>query len=87
MKAVSLGSEEVMIVNVQGRFYAIGNRCTHVGGPLAQGTLEGSVVECPWHGSKFDVTTGKVVGPPARLPEPVYEVAVDGTDIVLRSKT
>jgi nitrite reductase/ring-hydroxylating ferredoxin subunit len=53
MKAVDLASERVCIVNVEGIYYAIGNVCTHVGGPLDEGTLEGYEVECPWHGSKF----------------------------------
>lgn len=86
MKAVQVGVEEVMIANVQGTFYAIGNACTHVGGPLAEGTLTDKIVTCPWHGSKFDVTNGQVVGPPARLPVPVYEVKVQGDEILLRKK-
>ena len=84
MKMVTLGIEEVLIANVEGKFCAIGNACTHVGGPLAEGELSGKVVTCPWHGSQFDVTTGQVVGPPARLPEPVYELTVQGDDIMIR---
>lgn len=87
MRMVTFGVEEVVITNVEGKFYAIGNRCTHVGGPLAEGKLSGKVVTCPWHGSQFDVTNGQVVGPPARLPEPVYEVTVQGDDIMIRKKT
>ena len=84
MKMVTLGIEEVLIANVEGKFCAIGNACTHVGGPLAEGELSGKVVTCPWHGSQFDVTDGRVVGPPARLPEPVYELSVQGDDIMIR---
>src|SRR2546428_656735 len=66
---------------------AISNICTHMGGPLADGTLEGYEVECPWHGSKFDIRTGKVTRPPAKTPEQTYEVkVVDGNDILIRKK-
>jgi nitrite reductase/ring-hydroxylating ferredoxin subunit len=58
MKAVDLAGERVCIINVEGNYYAIGNVCTHLGGPLDKGTLEGYEVECPWHGSKFDVRAG-----------------------------
>ncbi len=86
MKAVNLGVEEVMIANVDGEFYAVGNACTHVGGPLAEGTLDGKIVTCPLHGSRFDVTNGQVLGPPARLPVPAYEVKLEGQDIMIRRK-
>ena len=87
MKLATLGTDEVMIANVQGKFYAIGDRCTHVGGPLHEGELEGKTVTCPLHGSQFDVTNGNVLGPPARLPVEVYEVTVQGDDIMIRKKT
>lgn len=50
MKAVEVDGEKVCIINAEGNYYAIGNVCTHVGGPLDEGTLEGYEVECPWHG-------------------------------------
>ncbi len=86
MKAVDVAGERVCIVNIEGNYYAIGNVCTHVGGPLAEGTLEGYEVECPWHGSKFDVRTGEVKNPPASEPEPVYQVKVDGTSILIKQQ-
>lgn len=52
-----------------------------MGGPLCQGTLSGDVVQCPWHGSRFDVKSGKVVGGPAKKPVKQYKVHVDGEDI------
>jgi glycine betaine catabolism B len=54
MKEVQVDGESICIVNVEGKYYAIGNICTHEEGHLADGTLEGYEVECPWHGSKFD---------------------------------
>ena len=86
MKAVDLASERVCIVNVEGNYYAIGNVCTHVGGPLNEGTLEGYEVECPWHGSKFDVRTGEAIKPPARQAVPKYEVKVEDNDILVRKQ-
>jgi len=87
MKKVMHGGQQVLLVNVKGKFYAIGNVCTHVGGPLDKGRLDGHEVECPLHGSRFDVTTGLVKRGPAARPEPVYEVKVEGSEIKLRPKT
>jgi len=86
MKEVQVDGENICIVNVEGKYYAIGSICTHEGGPLADGTLEGYEVECPWHGSKFDVRTGEVKNPPASEPEPSYQVKVDGTKILIKKQ-
>jgi nitrite reductase/ring-hydroxylating ferredoxin subunit len=87
MKTVEVTGEKICLANVEGNYYAISNICTHMGGPLADGKLEGYEVECPWHGSKFDIRTGKVTRPPAKTPEQTYEVkAVDGNDILIRKK-
>ena len=83
MKEVEFDGESICVVNIEGKYYAIGSICTHEGGPLADGTLEGYEVECPWHGSKFDVRTGEVTNPPASEPEPAYEVKVDGNNNIL----
>jgi len=90
MKAVKLSGLEILIANVNGNYYAIGNRCTHSGAELSKGRLEGNLIICPWHKAKFDVTTGKVVFHPKVLwrqlklqDEPFYEVKVDGNDILL----
>jgi glycine betaine catabolism B len=86
MKEVQADGENICVVNVGGKYYAIGSICTHEGGPLADGSLEGYEVECPWHGSKFDVRTGEVTSPPASEPEPAYEVKVDGNSILVGKK-
>jgi glycine betaine catabolism B len=86
MKDVEVAGEKVCVVNVEGKFYAIDNVCTHEGGPLAEGTLEGYEVECPWHGSRFDVRTGEVINPPAETPQPLYEVKVEDNNILVRKK-
>jgi glycine betaine catabolism B len=86
MKEVQIDGESVCIANVEGKYYAIGNVCTHEGGPLADGILEGYEVECPWHQSKFDVRTGEVTSPPASEPEPTYEIKVDGNIILIKKR-
>jgi 3-phenylpropionate/trans-cinnamate dioxygenase ferredoxin component len=86
MKEVEVAGESICVSNVDGKYYAIGNICTHVGGPLDQGTLEGYEVECPWHGSKFDVRTGEPTKPPARSPEPTYEAKVEGDNVLIRKR-
>ncbi len=86
MKAVQTMGHEVCLANVAGKYYAIGNLCTHVHGPLAQGSLKDHIVTCPWHGSQFDVRTGEVKRGPATVPEAVYEVKVEGATVMLRQK-
>jgi nitrite reductase/ring-hydroxylating ferredoxin subunit len=68
----------VAVFNIGGTFYATQSTCTHAGGPLDQGTLNGQVVTCPIHRARFDVTTGQVVGPPARRPLETYQVTITG---------
>jgi glycine betaine catabolism B len=86
MKEVQVDGENICVANVEGKYYAIGSICTHEGGPLADGTLEGYEVECPWHQSKFNVRTGEVTSPPASEPEPSYEVKVDGNNILIKKQ-
>ena len=84
LKEVQVNGENVCIANVDGKYYAIGSICTHEGGPLADGTLDGYEVECPWHNSKFDVRTGEVTSPPANESEPAYEVKIEGHNILIK---
>jgi 3-phenylpropionate/trans-cinnamate dioxygenase ferredoxin subunit len=90
MRRVEPGGEAVLLANVDGELFAISDRCTHMGGTLSKGTLEGGVVRCPRHGSKFDVRTGKNVGPAKIMlikttPPDVraYPVQVDGEDVLV----
>ena len=77
-RQVDAGGRPVAVFNVNGTIYAIHGTCTHRGGPLGEGELDGSVVTCPWQGAQFDVTTGQVVGPPAPQSVPTYTVVVEG---------
>ena len=86
MKKVVVGGTQVLVSNVKGKYYAIGNICTHLGGPLDRGTLIGQEVQCPLHGSHFDVTNGQVKRGPATRPETVYDVKVESGSILVRPK-
>ncbi len=61
-KKVEINGMAVLIVNVESTFYAMANKCPHMGGSLADGNLQGNIIVCPRHGAKFDVTTAKSVG-------------------------
>jgi 3-phenylpropionate/trans-cinnamate dioxygenase ferredoxin subunit len=90
MIIVVVGGKEVLLANVDGSYYAIANKCTHAGGSLVKGSLDGSIVTCSRHGSQFDLKTGKAVRG-AKIgfvkinvkDEASYIVKVDGTDILV----
>lgn len=84
VRAFTVGAEEVAIANVGGTFYAFGDTCTHRLCSLSEGELDGDEVECPCHGSRFDVTTGDVANPPATEPVPTFEVIVEDGDLRVR---
>ena len=58
-KKINLESQEIMLVNLDGTYYALNNKCPHMGGSLADGILEGEQITCPRHGAGFNVKTGK----------------------------
>jgi nitrite reductase/ring-hydroxylating ferredoxin subunit len=74
MTAVPVGDRMVAIANVGGNLHAFDDVCTHRQCSLAEGDLEGLVIECPCHGSQFDITSGEVVNGPATEPIDVFEV-------------
>lgn len=82
-KLVEAGGKKIALFNVDGEFYAIDDTCTHRGGPLSQGSLDGTTVTCPWHGADFDVASGDVKGPPAPTGVACYKVQVDGNEVKL----
>ena len=73
--------QRIALCNVGGTYYAIDDVCTHDGGALDQGELDGFEIECPRHGARFDVRTGKVTALPAFTPVESYPVRVEG-DVV-----
>lgn len=75
-RIVRLGDVPVAVFHVDGAYHAIEDVCTHDGGPLAEGVLDGCAIECPRHGARFDVRTGAVLSAPAFTPVPTYPVRV-----------
>ena len=68
-RVVEAGGRTLAVFNVAGRYYALDNECPHRGGPLGEGDLEGTLISCPWHGWRWDVTTGANANNPAvRVP-------------------
>jgi 3-phenylpropionate/trans-cinnamate dioxygenase ferredoxin subunit len=83
MKAFEVEGNAVTVANVGGHFYAFDDACTHQRCSLADGDLDGPIVECECHGSRFDVRTGEVVRGPAPSPVRTYPVVVEGPDLIL----
>jgi nitrite reductase/ring-hydroxylating ferredoxin subunit len=88
MKAFMVGGNNLLVANYNGKYYAIGGKCTHMSGDLSKGKLDGKIITCPKHGAKFDITTGEnVTGPKIGFlklktgKEPSYEVKIEGDTI------
>ena len=83
-KTVVLSGTRVLITNVGGEFYAVGDTCTHAGCSLGNGgKLEGSVITCPCHSGQFDVTTGAVITAPPKKPVRAYTVKMVGDSVMV----
>jgi len=94
MLKVKIKEKEILIVNVDGKYYAIDNTCSNDQGDLSKGTLNGHIITCPLHGSQFNVTNGKNVKGPKMLMFRVktdnlnaYETKVDGDNILVFQKS
>ena len=81
MMSIEANDNEILIANVDGTIYAVGNTCTHMGCSLSEGTLKGNTVECPCHSALFDLQTGKVLQGSATAPIPVYKVILENGQI------
>lgn len=80
-KLIETNGLTISLFNAEGTVYAIDNTCTHAGGPLCEGTVEEHIVTCPWHGAKFDITTGANIAPPAKSSVTSYKTEVKGEDV------
>jgi nitrite reductase/ring-hydroxylating ferredoxin subunit len=85
MTGIEAGGQNILLANVEGNFYAIGNVCTHEGCSLSEGILTWDNVECLCHGSTFNIKTGAVVKGPAVKAEPSYQLRVQDGQIFLTS--
>ena len=84
MLGADVGGQKILVANIGGEFFAMRSVCNHMGGPLEKGKLEGNVVTCPWHHSKWDVKTGKLIEFPTPLPpEPVFKTVVEGDNVLV----
>lgn len=81
---VDVANDRVALFRIGSDVYAIGDRCSHAEASLSEGELFGTEVECPRHGSAFDITTGAVLSLPATKPVPVYDVKVEDGFVFLR---
>lgn len=81
-KSVEINGKAIAVFNVGGKFYAINDVCGHRGGPLSEGELDGNTVICPWHGWRYDVTSGANELVPD-LPTEKYEVKIEGEDVLV----
>lgn len=83
-RIVDADGTRIAVFNVEGEFYAIEDVCTHDGGDLAGGCVEGDVVVCPRHGARFSVRTGEALSAPAYEPTAVFPVRIEGGVVQVR---
>lgn len=76
-RVIDIDDAEIAVFNVDGEFLAVEDLCTHDGGDLACGDLQGDAIECPRHGARFSLRTGEVLAPPAYEPIAVFPVRVE----------
>lgn len=83
MKCIAIGGRRLLLANVDGRFCATDDTCTHEDASLSTGVLKGGLVRCPLHGSRFNVCTGEVLEEPAELNLRTYRVRVEGDRVLV----
>lgn len=84
-KMYMVNGQPIAVFNVNGSYHAISDRCTHRGGLLHEGELEGTVVTCPLHGAQFDVTNGQNLCPPAPSKVASYKVSIENGALFLEA--
>ena len=84
MKMVTVDEEDILLANVDGTIHAVSDLCSHADASLSDGYIEEGEVECPLHGSRFNLATGESLNLPADEPLKVYEIKVEGDDILVR---
>ena len=82
MVMVSADGKDILVTNVDGKYYAMDDTCTHAGASLSEGSSDGSTVTCPWHGSTWDCKTGKMIAFGVHLNDlSSYKVTVESDEI------
>jgi len=88
MKKVLVDENEVIVINIAGNYYAINDTCTHAGGSLSEGKLDGSTITCDWHGAQFECKNGKLVKFPVQINDlKSYKVVIESDDIFVETQT
>jgi nitrite reductase/ring-hydroxylating ferredoxin subunit len=85
LRRVEVGERRIVLARQGGHVYALEERCSHLGGPLADGMLEDGCIQCPWHGSRFALEDGRVIEGPASIPQPCFETRVRNGRIEVRA--
>ena len=81
VKVVRIEDQPIALFRLGDAFYAMDDMCSHDGGPLAEGRIDGTTIECPRHGARFDIRTGAVLCLPASSPVATYAVRVAGDEV------
>jgi 3-phenylpropionate/trans-cinnamate dioxygenase ferredoxin subunit len=82
-KLIEVDGRALAVFNIAGTFYCIADVCSHDDGPVAEGELDNYEIECPRHGARFDVRSGKVLTFPAIVDIPAYPVRVEDGDVLI----
>ena len=85
-KKVTWQETDLLLLKRGNEIYAMGDKCSHLGGPLSEGKIEGDIVQCPWHGSQFCLRDGSVVNGPATNDQPVLDVTVEGGQVLVKAR-
>jgi len=80
-RQVTINGRKLALFNVGGAIYAIDDTCSHRGAPLSEGECEGTEVICPWHGARFDLSSGSHLSPPARAGVAAFKVQIVGNEV------
>jgi 3-phenylpropionate/trans-cinnamate dioxygenase ferredoxin subunit len=83
MMGLTVNDQKILLANVNGNYYAIGDKCTHRGCQLSKGKLVADTVVCPCHGSTFDLKTGNFTKGPTKKAEPAYKLKVENNEIMI----
>ena len=84
MQKVTADGKEILVINIDGSYYAMDDTCSHAGASLSEGKLEGNIVTCDWHGAKWDCKTGKLHAFPAKIRDlSSYKVVVESGNVYL----
>jgi 3-phenylpropionate/trans-cinnamate dioxygenase ferredoxin subunit len=83
MRVFKVEDREILVVNVEGKFYAVSNKCPHMNYPLYLGSLNGKTITCGFHYAKFDIATGKALSPPAHEPLKTFKIKIEDSTVLV----